>query len=108
MNVPLVQFVDSPTRVIAGQSPSVLDLVFAKTPDFVTVMTLEPPLGSSDHAVLQFNCNLLGRSNSGSRPKPNIWKADFVAMRRLASLLPYPITDDDNVDQAWDKFMDYL
>ncbi|CAH8586391.1 unnamed protein product, partial [Dicrocoelium dendriticum] len=39
-----------------AQVPSILDLVFAKSLDFVGDITYGPPLGSSDHVCLLFSC----------------------------------------------------
>ena len=47
----LTRHVEGPTRFAAGQRGSVLDLVFTHVNDTIDLVYL-PPLGSSDHATL--------------------------------------------------------
>ena len=51
----LSQSVTKPTRIVAGQTPSVLDLIFHKYPNAVTSMTSLAPLGLSDHILQRFS-----------------------------------------------------
>ncbi|CAH8637179.1 unnamed protein product [Dicrocoelium dendriticum] len=91
-----------------NQIPSTLDLVFAKSLDFVTDVSCGAPLGSSDHACISFRCALSRHQETAVELLPNIWRADFSAMRTKASVLNCEISMADSVQLAWDKFKAYL
>ncbi|CAH8664384.1 unnamed protein product [Dicrocoelium dendriticum] len=104
----LHQFVQSPTRFMEGQKPSILDLIFAKSLDFVRDVVYAAPLGSSDHVCLLFKCALSrGREECMVR-RPNIWRADFQAIRAKAANQLCIMSEDDTVQVAWDKFKSFL
>ncbi len=48
----LHQRVLSPTRIRVNQHLSLLDLIFVKFPHLIFHISVHPPLGKSDHAVL--------------------------------------------------------
>ncbi len=50
----LYQCVHGPTRFRVNQVPSLLDLLFIKFPNLTSPITVQPPLGKSDHALLQW------------------------------------------------------
>jgi exonuclease III len=49
------QHVQSPTRIRLGQNPSLLDLVITNETHFVDKINHLPPLGLSDHLLIQFD-----------------------------------------------------
>ena len=49
----LVQHIRNPTRIIPGQTPSVLDLVLTSGDDVSNIDYFDP-IGSSDHSTLSF------------------------------------------------------
>ena len=53
----LSQHIMTPTRYRENQVPNVLDLVITNG-DFVEAIDIKPPLGKSDHAVLEIDCSL--------------------------------------------------
>ncbi|CAH8665379.1 unnamed protein product [Dicrocoelium dendriticum] len=108
LQVSLHQFIDLPTRYMDAEVPSILDLVFAKSLDFVGDITYGPPLGSSDHVCLLFSCTLSRRYQSTVESRPNIWHANYQSMRAKASGFHYGISEDDTVEVVWDKFKSYL
>ncbi|GAA56332.1 hypothetical protein CLF_110614 [Clonorchis sinensis] len=76
------QHVVAPTRYHAGQQPSLLDLVITNERQFVDQVTINAPLGHSDHCVLTFDFICYWARN----PEPQTWirnfcRADFSGMR---------------------------
>ncbi|GAA50660.1 hypothetical protein CLF_104875 [Clonorchis sinensis] len=76
------QHVVAPTRYRAGQQPSLLDLVITNERHFVDQVTINAPLGHSDHCVLTFDFICYWARN----PEPQTWirnfcRADFSGMR---------------------------
>ncbi|CAH8658828.1 unnamed protein product [Dicrocoelium dendriticum] len=108
LQVPLHQFVDLPTRYMSNQQPSILDLVFAKSLDFVNDIKYDSPLGASDHVCLSFQCALIRSCQATTSWYPNIWAADFQAMRDRARSSPCVISETDTVHIAWEKLKAHL
>ncbi|GAA47302.1 hypothetical protein CLF_100192 [Clonorchis sinensis] len=76
------QHVVAPTRYRAGQQPSLLDLVITNERHFVDQVTINAPLGHSNHCVLTFDFIRYWVRN----PEPQTWiqnfcRADFLGMR---------------------------
>ncbi|GAA47624.1 hypothetical protein CLF_100596 [Clonorchis sinensis] len=76
------QHVVAPNRYRAGQRPSLLDLVITNERHFVDQVTINAPLGHSDHCVLTFDFIRYWARN----PEPQTWirnfcRADFSGMR---------------------------
>ncbi|GAA57662.1 hypothetical protein CLF_113039 [Clonorchis sinensis] len=63
------QHVVAPTRYRAGQQPSLLDLVITNERHFVDQVTINAPLGHSDHCVLTFDFICYWARN----PEPQTW-----------------------------------
>ena len=57
----LIQHVKDPTRFRQGQRSSLLDLVISSHVSDVTDLQITAPLGKSDHAVVEFTFNAIGR-----------------------------------------------
>jgi hypothetical protein len=55
LNTHATQFVQECTRFRSGQNPSLLDLIFISNPDLATNFNYLPPVGKSDHVLLEFN-----------------------------------------------------
>ena len=49
-----IQHITEPTRIRAGQEPSVLDLIFTNEEDMVSEINLLPSIGKSDHVLISF------------------------------------------------------
>ncbi|BHF74287.1 hypothetical protein SprV_0401737200 [Sparganum proliferum] len=77
----LTQHVSSPTRLREGQLANCLDLVFTKAPESVDVVNCLPPLGKSDHVVLQWEYSLFSVPDQSMVIGRNIWRGDFGQMR---------------------------
>ncbi|CAH8640773.1 unnamed protein product [Dicrocoelium dendriticum] len=52
--LPLYNHITSPTRFRTGNKPGVLDLVFTNEELMIETVSIESPLGRSDHATLMF------------------------------------------------------
>ncbi|KER27518.1 hypothetical protein T265_05477 [Opisthorchis viverrini] len=91
------QNVVAPTRYRVGQIPSLLDLVITKERHFDDQVTINAPLGHSDHCVLTFDFICYWARN----PKPQTWfrdfcRADFSRMRiflEQVTLGPAPVEE---------------
>nr|VZH94046.1 unnamed protein product [Spirometra erinaceieuropaei] len=77
----LTQHVLSPTRLREGQLANCLDLVLTKAPESVDVVNCLPPLGKSDHVVLQWEYSLFSVPDQSIVIRRNIWRGDFNQMR---------------------------
>ncbi len=51
----LHQHIDEPTRMRGSDTPSLLDLVITRCANEIFEVSYKPPLGKSDHALLDFN-----------------------------------------------------
>ncbi|GAA52034.1 hypothetical protein CLF_107249 [Clonorchis sinensis] len=91
------QHVVAPTRYRAGQQPSLLDLVITNERHFVDQVTINAPLGHSDHCVLTFDFICYWARN----PEPQTWirnfrRAYFSGMRiSLDKLKLGPVSVED-------------
>ena len=54
----LLQHVDQPTRFRHGQQPSLLDLIFTRYLAEVSNVTVDCPLGKSDHGLIRFQLGM--------------------------------------------------
>ncbi|BHF74856.1 hypothetical protein SprV_0501794400 [Sparganum proliferum] len=77
----LTQHVSSPTTLREGQLANCLDLVLTKAPESVDVVNCLPPLGKSDHVVLQWEYSLFSVPDQSMVIGRNIWRGDFGQMR---------------------------
>jgi hypothetical protein len=55
LNTHATQFVQECIRFRSGQNPSLLDLIFISNPDLATNLNYLPPVGKSNHVLLEFN-----------------------------------------------------
>ncbi|BHF73133.1 hypothetical protein SprV_0401620900 [Sparganum proliferum] len=77
----LTQHVPSPTRLRDGQLANCLDLVLTKAPESVDVVNCLPPLGKSNHVVLQWESSPFSVPDQSIVIGRNIWRGDFGQMR---------------------------
>lgn len=104
----LIQFIDVPTRARGTDNPSILDLVITNN-QFVEDVDFLAPLGKSDHAILNINCNFT-IGNSDNKCKPNYSKGNYDDLRRSCNLDWYTILNPDinDVECMWTKFKDKI
>lgn len=60
----LFQLVSEPTRYRINQTPSLLDLVLTNDSELVSSLTMQPPIGKSDHVCICFNLQLISHHSS--------------------------------------------
>ena len=51
----MYQLISEPTRYRNGQEPSLLDLIMTSDDNLTRDIDLKPPLGKSDHVVIEFS-----------------------------------------------------
>ena len=99
------QHVEGPTRGRGNDTPSTLDLLLTRGDDIVEDLTIESPLGKSDHAVIRAKlvCNFQGMPITKTRFQYD--KADFNKMKDLLTLDWKSVLEEDfntgNVDNMW-------
>ncbi|KAA3680178.1 uncharacterized protein DEA37_0009933 [Paragonimus westermani] len=82
------QHVDLPTRHRPGQTPSLLDLVITNEAHLVDRVVIKPPLGHSDHMLLNFDFICYWLQNAVTKTSfRNFQNADFNALRTFLSTL---------------------
>ena len=80
----LCQHVLSPTRIVPGEEPTILDLVFTREENMVQNLEIVSPLGRSDHSGLLFDFIPSDRSNiieESDSIKKNYFKGNYNLMR---------------------------
>ena len=95
----LYQHVRSPTRISANSS-NILDLVLSPRDSDVTALKISAPIGTSDHATVQFHWHRGVPLPPPSMKSRNIWKIPFEEMRTAASQLDWNRPETD-VDELW-------
>ena len=70
-----------------NSTPHILDLVFSNKKDFVEDLQYLPGLGLSDHVCLEFSFKCYTEYNPVSKPKYNLYSADFLEMSQLILML---------------------
>ncbi|KAJ3640527.1 hypothetical protein Zmor_003820 [Zophobas morio] len=80
VNSSLVQLVTEPTRFRSGQTPSLLDLVLTNQSNLVGDVQVSSPMGKSDHAVLEFNVQILVKKEP-KHMKKKITKIDIPRIK---------------------------
>lgn len=90
----LTQLVDEPTRIPdrQGDFASLLDLFLTSNPDLYTV-TVQPPLGSSDHNLISATCELAIKTQEPQLPR-KVWHYKSAKWRNLREFyLHFPWID---------------
>jgi hypothetical protein len=100
----LVQNVHEPTRFRDGQQPNCLDLVFTRDDDSISEVKLFPPLGSSDHNILNWEYQLTDIPEDVVEYKRSVWKADINAMREHLHSTDWESTMVGPVEDSWSYF----
>jgi Reverse transcriptase (RNA-dependent DNA polymerase)/Endonuclease-reverse transcriptase len=76
----LYQFVSEPTRVRKDQKPSTLDYIFMDEFNLIDQVEYNPPIGKSDHVVLEWDIKLTSDDMISSKRKLDYWKGDYHAV----------------------------
>ena len=97
----LMQHVGSPTRRPLNQQHSILDLVITPRPADVEQLTIQAPIGSSDHSAIWFRW-LRGPTSPPQRePRRNFWKMDVNKLIAAASDMDWLLPIEMSVDDMW-------
>jgi hypothetical protein len=108
LNTHATQFVQECTRFRSGQNPSLLDLILISNPDLATNLNYLPPVGKSDHVLLEFNIQV---AISISPKKTSVTKTflDFDKLNHLLSSVDWENElSSDSLDDNWLKFRNML
>ncbi|KAF4531146.1 hypothetical protein B566_EDAN019181 [Ephemera danica] len=98
----LVQHVEQPTRWRDGQSPSVLDLVITRAPNDIARVSVEAPMGKSDHVLLAFELMPLNYLPP-DKYRRSYGKIDSDDLRARAGTMDWEMTDRKSVNEQWLK-----
>jgi hypothetical protein len=108
LNTHATQFVQECTRFRSGQNPSLLDLIFISNPDLATNLNYLPPVGKSDHVLLEFNIQV---AINISPKKTSVTKRflDFDKLNHLFSSVDWENElSSDSLNDNWLKFRNML
>ncbi|CAH8458231.1 unnamed protein product [Dicrocoelium dendriticum] len=97
----LYQHVSMPTRILAGQSPHILDLVLSPAQSDVMDLTVFQPIGKSDHCTILFQWTRRFTVHNSCAVRRNFWRTDALRLKTAASSMDWYIPEQLNVDGAW-------
>ena len=101
-----IQHITEPTRIRAGQEPSVLDLIFTNEDDMVSEINLLPSIGKSDHVLISFNfnCYITSEFENSQQTKYNFHRGDYQSINANLSSLDW---DDEfnglDLSRSWSR-----
>lgn len=106
----LYQQVSQPTRVRENERESLLDLILTNEENMVEDLQYLPPLGKSDHLVLNFNLILYSPENETKVEKRNYFKGDYEKIRSSLKNkdLSGIINQATSTNEAWESFTDII
>ena len=79
----LVQHVTRATRVREGERPSTLDVILSNEEGLVQNLVYHPPIGNSDHIVLQFELTCYAPLTEKSSVRRNLNKGNYQLLNAL-------------------------
>ena len=97
----LNQYIESPTRARGTDIPSILDLVLTDNPDLIDELSINSPIGKSDHAVIEISINNHHKKEIDSKISYNFEKADFPEINnklKKTNLLDAMAIHEGNID----------
>ncbi|CAH8549860.1 unnamed protein product [Dicrocoelium dendriticum] len=97
----LTQHITSPTRLLPGQTPHILDLVLTPSLADVSELTLLPPIGKSDHCTISFLWTKRLAIRTRSAHRRNFWRTDAFKLRVAAGTLDWNVPQHLDLDAAW-------
>ena len=106
----LCQHIMLPTRGRYGQNTSLLDLIITNDEDIVKDVSINSPLGKSDHSVIKFKLFCDAEIDDEFIPKLLFDKGDYESMRSKLDLIDWSQVllenEETNVDTQWNIFKD--
>ena len=104
MIVFLYQHVKEDTRFMNDQS-SALDLAFTKEENDMKNLKTEPPLGSSDHAIVTGDFITEWKSRVAHKPRRMYQKGNYTKISEGLDLINWDLAfEDKTVQECWDIF----
>ena len=104
----LIQHIDKPTRARGLDTPHILDLVLTNN-QFITEITYHPPLGLSDHMVIEIHCDF-ETTPTIVKNRLNYSKGDYTNFKSFLNIdwsdTLKPQTN--NIETMWKLFKDKL
>ncbi|BHF81444.1 hypothetical protein SprV_0702457400 [Sparganum proliferum] len=104
----LTQHVLFPTRVREGQQSNCLDLVLTKSMDSIDEVQCLPPLGRSDHVVLQWDYSIFSVPEQPPKSRRNIWRGNFEQMKAEINNANWESAFSGNIMEDWKWFSELL
>ena len=102
----LTQHIDEPTRITAGDKPSLLDIVFTDAGLSDLNTNIQPPRGQSDHVLIEMELPA-HRKISKTMIRYNFAKGDYDQMRDEVKNLSF-LHSEDNVEKLWTDLRELL
>ncbi len=105
----IIQNVCKPTRVRNTDEPHILDLVLTNH-DIIENILHTSPLGKSDHALLQIECNANMPENTKMNDKLNFNKGNYTALRESLKInwdKAFAKCDND-INKIWNVFTNII
>ena len=107
-NLFLEQLVNEPTRIRNEQTSSLLDLVLTNNIYFVDEISVQDPIGKSDHVVL----DIFVIANTGKVipiERRLYYKGDYDSMRNYFKSIDWNyLLLNENTQNSWDIFYDHF
>ena len=115
MSINTNQLITSPTHHKPNCKSTLIDLIITKTPEIISNIRQNPPIGKSHHQVItakiKINKNNLSNKDKPSQKivKPNFDKADYDAINRtLFNENWEDILDQKDVNETWNLIKDKI
>ena len=102
------QHIDTPTRCRGNDTPSLLDLVITNEEHMIQNVVHEPPLGGSDHELLNINFSCYTKDTDDKPPRPNYHRTNYNQMRSELEQVNWDHileNHQNDVQHQWDIFL---
>ena len=105
-NASLTQLVEEPTRVKNGEASNLLDLVLTNCEDAVKNVTVNAPIGKSDHVCLIISIFLGKKKDPLPKHFFNYNKGDYIKLRKILGEINWSeeFGSCKNVEEMWRTF----
>ena len=104
----LVQHVMNATRYRQGMRPSALDIILSNEAGLVQNLTYLPPLGNSDHVMLQFEVTCYTKRTDSDRVRLNFNKGDYGHLNKMIRETVWDVAEPSDIQQQYGIFRDTL